>query len=349
MSSRRKTITISFLVLFLLFAAALFWGGGGFLSDRTEAGVQDNIHGWAWSSNIGWVSFNCTDTNSCGGVDYGVAIDENTGVLSGYAWSSNIGWVSFNESDLSGCPSGTCKAQLTGSNLIGWAKVLSGGTPEAGGWDGWISLGGPNYGVFLDGIAFKGFGWGSQVVGWVDFAPQFGGVFWSSQIPSVSLSADPLTLPSLSWETLNVDTCSGFFGTPDWPSPKSLSGLEVVGPITQTTIYTLSCSGPFGAASDDVTVAVVGEGFPPAVFLDADPLTIAEGESSELRWSSVNADRCDGIRFSTGGATVGMVTVAPLSTTNYVVVCLNEFGAVLAEVTVTVSGVGTLTPEFEEF
>ena len=280
MSPRRKTVAISFLVLFLLFAAALFWGGGGFLSGRTEAGVQDNVHGWAWRSNIGWVSFNCTDTNSCGGVDYGVTIDEDTGILSGYAWSSNIGWVSFNESDLIGCPSGACKARLSGNDFIGWARALSGGTPEAGGWDGWISLRGPNYGVFLDGTAFKGFGWGSQVVGWVDFAPQFGGVFWSSQIPAV-----------------------------------------IGGVVTS-----------------------------PTVSLSADPVSILAGQTSDLSWSSTDADSCLGINFSTEGATAGLITITPLSTTDYTVVCLNEHGeAALAQVTVTVSGAEASPPEFEEF
>jgi hypothetical protein len=31
---------------------------------------------------------------------------DNFGRLSGYAWSSNIGWVSFNAGDVSGCPGG---------------------------------------------------------------------------------------------------------------------------------------------------------------------------------------------------------------------------------------------------
>jgi hypothetical protein len=48
-------------------------------------------------------------------------------------------------------------------------------TDNRGGWDGWISLssGGnsPGYGVTLDGIKFKGFAWGADVVGWMDWSP----------------------------------------------------------------------------------------------------------------------------------------------------------------------------------
>ena len=145
---------------------------------RVEAGTSHNMSGYAWSDTVGWVSFNCLDANSCSTVDYGVGADESTGNLSGYAWSPNIGWISFNQSDLSGCPSGTCTATLTGSSLTGWAKALSFSDAEAGGWDGWISLNGGSYGVTFDinNNTFSGYAWGSDVVGWLNFKPQYGGV-----------------------------------------------------------------------------------------------------------------------------------------------------------------------------
>ena len=31
-----------------------------------------------------------------GGISYGVSVDPITGIMSGYAWSTNLGWVSFN-------------------------------------------------------------------------------------------------------------------------------------------------------------------------------------------------------------------------------------------------------------
>lgn len=99
-----------------------------------------NVVGWAWSDNIGWLSFSCDNENTCGGVDYGVDMDQD-GELSGYAWSSNIGWVTFNRNDLGGCSSPPCKAKVipgTGE-MTGWVKALS---ADGNGWDGWISLSG---------------------------------------------------------------------------------------------------------------------------------------------------------------------------------------------------------------
>lgn len=57
------------------------------------------MSGWAWSENIGWISFNSTDDQdpSTPGIqpatsNYGVNKNAD-GTLAGYAWSSNIGWA----------------------------------------------------------------------------------------------------------------------------------------------------------------------------------------------------------------------------------------------------------------
>jgi len=44
---------------------------------------------------VGWISFSCDNTGSCGTVDYGVAIDPVTGEFSGLSWGENIGWITF--------------------------------------------------------------------------------------------------------------------------------------------------------------------------------------------------------------------------------------------------------------
>jgi len=154
-----------FELLFSLFLVSLLF----VLPHSAFAGAENNMAGWAWSDNIGWISFNCTNDNSCATVDYGV--NENVdGTLVGYAWSSNIGWIEFG--GLSGFPSGSGtsaqNAQVVGGNLVGWVRALS---QAGGGWDGWISLSGssPNYGVALSGANFTGYAWGGSVVGWVSF------------------------------------------------------------------------------------------------------------------------------------------------------------------------------------
>lgn len=75
----------------------LFWH---FLQkEEVFASLTDNTSGWAWSSNIGWVSFNCTDPATCpppaAKINYGVRVDPNTGDFSGFAWSNNIGWITM--------------------------------------------------------------------------------------------------------------------------------------------------------------------------------------------------------------------------------------------------------------
>ncbi len=142
-----------------------------------EECMENDIQGWAWSDNVGWVSFSCENQYEIGeGVNYGVNVDETTGVFSGYAWSENIGWISFNEGDLQGCPEGECVAKLVSdaSKVTGWAKVISNNE--------WISLSGDiygegeeegdkvgEYGVELVGSEFHGWAFGDKTVGWLSF------------------------------------------------------------------------------------------------------------------------------------------------------------------------------------
>jgi len=149
---------------------------------KVEAGTSDNVSGYAWSENIGWISLNSTSDGST--TSYGVNISPmtGTGMFSGYAWSENIGWISFTSADLTGCPSGTCNAQVnwTTGKVNGWARALANG----GGWDGWIKLSDETNSFWVgNGVKintstgeFSGYAWGSDVVGWIDFNPLVGGL-----------------------------------------------------------------------------------------------------------------------------------------------------------------------------
>ncbi len=163
--------------LFLLLIPVLFLAGiliYKFVPENNvKASASDNVSGWAWSENIGWISFN--STNQEGGTSYGVKVEGN-GNLSGFAWSENIGWISFNEN--SGCPSNPCKAKFAKSSgeVSGWARACAGtingdctGASRSDGWDGWIRLRGTNYGVSVAGCQWNGYAWGSDVMGWINF------------------------------------------------------------------------------------------------------------------------------------------------------------------------------------
>jgi hypothetical protein len=51
-----------------------------------------NLSGYAYAENVGWISFSCDNTLSCGTVDYGVTIDAD-GYFDGWAYGENIGWI----------------------------------------------------------------------------------------------------------------------------------------------------------------------------------------------------------------------------------------------------------------
>jgi len=113
------------LVLFVFFANTILLPTATSSAQSTLLPIE--LHGHAWSSNIGWISLNCeeggpTGGTVCGSTDYSVEILEDK-TLNGYGWSSNVGWVEFG--NLTGCPSGTCDARIENDEIVGWARVLS--------------------------------------------------------------------------------------------------------------------------------------------------------------------------------------------------------------------------------
>jgi hypothetical protein len=208
---------ISFLILSFGFLLS-------FNLSQVKAGSEHDIFGWAWSENIGWLSFNSIncDANNDGKsdgtptgcpaagttmADYGVNIDSSSGDFSGYAWSENLGWISFNRSDTGDPPSNPYKnsgaiARLNPGNgeVKGWARVLSIG----GGWDGWIRFcdntvakcSGANQiaKVNSDG-SWQGWAWSDMVVGWISLAD----VIYNAAPNKPSLSSD-------------ISYCSGLAG-----------------------------------------------------------------------------------------------------------------------------------------
>lgn len=95
-SNHYKYKTYLFLSLFFLVVGVFLFEFKDYHGNEiVNAGAGDSMSGFAWSDNIGWLSFNCTDVGVCGTKDYGVNID-SLGNVSGNAWSDNIGWVSFN-------------------------------------------------------------------------------------------------------------------------------------------------------------------------------------------------------------------------------------------------------------
>jgi len=168
---------------------------GGFAVKYQRADAQTSgpydLHGWAWSSNTGWISFNSSDIGAGGGPYKVYVLDD--GEILGYAWSANVGWIKFG--GLSSFPGSGGNASLSVDTgyVSGWARACVGTvsgncssmTSRTDGWDGWIRLADFASGSFFPtgflngsrGLSidkatgyFRGFSWDSGVNGWIDFS-----------------------------------------------------------------------------------------------------------------------------------------------------------------------------------
>ena len=163
-SNTLSYVGVLIILVILLLAGLTFFGGvnshppvhadTGAVNCPADTAVTNPacLSGWAWSSNVGWVSFNSNNTGSGGGT-YDVAMD-SSGNLSGYAWSSNAGWISFNSlvnSSDGKCPTDTqvqpgdvatnCQARVstTTGAVYGWARAITG--CQSDNWNGSACMG----------------------------------------------------------------------------------------------------------------------------------------------------------------------------------------------------------------
>ncbi len=113
-----------------------------------------------------------------------------------------------------------------------------------------------------------------------------------------------------------------------------------IGQISGTTI-TAHASGEFPGEGVDFTLSRTSSTVSPAiVHFDADPSSIAAGQSSTLSWSTLNASSVTIDNGVGAQPAVGSVTVKPATTTTYTLTAAGAIGSVTATATVTVSGGG---------
>ncbi len=215
-----------------------------------------SLSGHAWSENIGWVSFR--------GPGYVVTIDDETGAYGGYAWSERVGWMKLMGDRGKFCTAtegGDCADSVVNAN--------------SGGWNGTVKFKGANYGVTIagddtSGCHLTGYGWGSDVVGWLKFkGAKYGVKLDRCIVPieppktydiSCSFNAGPKVLIApqksarLTWECQDADACRIL---PTVGIVPPVSGGETVYP-PRTTVYMLKCTNLGGQHFDiEKTVTVV--------------------------------------------------------------------------------------------
>lgn len=163
-------------------------------------------------------------------------------------------------------------------------------------------------------------------------------------VPSVSLNASPISVPSgaaatLTWTSNEATSC---LASGAWSGVKATAGSETTGPLTASSTFSLSCSGVGGTASQSVTVAVQSAPPPlpaPTVSLSADPTSVASGSAATLTWSSTNATSCTGSGGWSGQKPLsGSETTGPLTASSvFSLSCTGAGGTVTRTVTVNVS------------
>jgi len=77
--------------LILLFLGLTFLGIGSICFAKASS---QELTGYIYSEDAGWVSLNCKNTDSCDTISYNVSADDS-GALSGYGFSQNGEWIDF--------------------------------------------------------------------------------------------------------------------------------------------------------------------------------------------------------------------------------------------------------------
>lgn len=295
--------------------------------NKVEASGTQEVRGWLWSDNIGWVSLNCLNTSTCATAAYGVTQNPD-GTWTGYGWSDNIGWLDFN----GGCPpsaAGTCGAKMDGNNLKGWAKFLSAGA----GWDGWVSFSSTNdhdfstsgvqispytYGGTLSGVNVSGYAWGGNIVGWLSLQD----VQIEPETPTTSLYLKP----AVSGTPVNS---SNIAGLPDTISMSNTGNFDLYWYKTTDTVTYTGCTTNSTSATTwtgaTVTPVLTLPAFNSGSFsYTAHPGTqtytisctrdIASGGGTDVATAYVNGTTNTVSALLTGGGT----TYCPVGTPGYV-------------------------------
>ncbi len=168
-------------------------------------------------------------------------------------------------------------------------------------------------------------------------------------VPTVTLSANPTSVPSGATTTLNWSStdASGCTASGGWSGTRATSGTETSPALTANTTFTLTCTnGQGGSTSRSVTVTVASATPPPTVNFSASPVSVAVGGSSTLSWTTTNATSCTGSGAWSGNKSVpnGSQSVGPLNVAaTYNLSCMGPGGTTQRSVTVSILPAPTIS------
>jgi len=137
--------------------------------------------------------------------------------------------------------------------------------------------------------------------------------------PTAEIAAYPTQIKPgeeslLEWSYTNADTVTI---EPDIGDGTQFNSIKVF-PVT-TTKYTITASGSGGTATDHVTIYVITDPNEIFVNIEANPMRIYAGETTELSWTTFNASRV-WIEPGIGDVELtGIRPVSPIKTTTYII------------------------------
>ena len=165
--------------------------------------------------------------------------------------------------------------------------------------------------------------------------------------PTVSIASTPTTITygtkaTIVWSSTNALSCkaSGGIASDGWAGAKSPSGSFTTSALTQSTGYSISCTGRGGTQTASTTVWVQSAAASqPIVTFTATPISVAYQGSAILVWTTINATTCTASGGWSGSqATSGQMTLTNLlGTATYTLACRGPGGPTSNSVTISVA------------
>ena len=146
---------------------------------------------------------------------------------------------------------------------------------------------------------------------------------------------------NLTWSATYATACTKSSSPAGWSAGNETSNTNVPVSPTQTTTYTLVCTGPGGSASKSVTIDI--NMLPPSVTLVPSVNPVTAGNSTNMVWTVSGADSCTASDGWSGSKSVagGSESVSPATTTTYTLSCQNVGGTTVVQ---RIINVNQLTP-----
>jgi hypothetical protein len=198
-----------------------------------------------------------------------------------------------------------------GSTTLNWSASNATTCTASGGWSGNQNLSGSSVRSNLTAntsftLACSGAGGTVTQTASVTVAP--------SPAPTATLTANPPwiapnTNSTLSWTSANATSCTASGG---WSGSKATSGSQSVGPLTQDTTYTLTCSGTGGNVVSMTSVSIRSARLTwtaPTQNVDGSPLTNLAGY--KIYYGNTPGSSANVVTVNGGATTERVVSLSP--------------------------------------